>query len=59
MTTGYGERCSAAGLFAAPLAVSVAEELDSWQIAVVAFGFIAAMLVVGWLLEYWGLRLHA
>lgn len=34
-------------------------DLASWQIAVVAFGFVFVILFIGYLLERWGLGLHA
>jgi len=42
-----------------PLAEAGGGELASWQIALVAFGFIAYILVVATLLERWEVRLHA
>ena len=34
-------------------------ELASWEIALIAFAFVAWILVVGALLERWEVRLHA
>lgn len=42
-----------------PLQESGGGELASWQIAIVAFAFVAYVLVVAALLERWEVRLHA
>ena len=42
-----------------PLAETGGGELASWQIALVAFGFVGYVLIVAAILEYWEVRLHA
>ena len=43
----------------APLAETGGGELASWQIALVAFGFVVYVLLVAALVERWEVRLHA
>lgn len=42
-----------------PLQESGGGELASWQIAIVAFVFVAYILLVAALIERWEVRLHA
>ncbi|MFB6153314.1 MAG: hypothetical protein ABEJ27_03585 [Halodesulfurarchaeum sp.] len=48
-----------AGTLANVLLRMALADLASWQEAGIAFGFVLGILVVGFLLERWGVDLHA
>lgn len=42
-----------------PVVLATEAGLESWEIGLVAFGFVGVVLLVGHLLEWWEVRLHA